>query len=394
MICEKMLSYGESRSTIRDLYEYGLRRKAEIGEDRVFDFSIGNPSIPAPPSVDAAMRELLSMDSVALHGYTPAPGIPALRRAIAEDLNRRYDAGVSADLIYVTCGAAAGLASALRALVKRDNRVVAFAPFFPEYRVFAESANGVLLPVPPAEDLQPDLAAFSRALRQEDVHVVILNSPNNPSGVVYTAETLIALAAELREAQQRAGHPIYILCDEPYRELVYDGVEVPCITHFYDNSIICYSYSKSLSLPGERIGYLAVNPKCEAAGKVFAAISGAARACGYVNAPSFMQQVVLRCVGDTSDISAYRENRDLLYGALCEMGYRCVKPQGAFYLFVQALEPDAAAFSERAKEQELLLVPADDFGVSGFVRISYCVSREQIQRSIPAFRALMARYRG
>ena len=393
MICEKMLAYGQSRSCIRELYEYGLRRKAEIGEDRVFDFSLGNPSIPAPPCVDEAIRALLLQDSVQLHGYTPAAGLPALRAAIAEDMNSRYDARLDKDLIYVTCGAAAGLACALRALIKKDNAVMAFAPFFPEYRVFAESANGVLVSVPPAEDLQPDLAAMADVLAAQDVHVVLLNSPNNPSGVVYSEQTLRMIAQLLYKAQQRVGHPIYILCDEPYRELVYDGAAVPCITHYYENSIICYSFSKSLSLPGERIGYLAVNPKAENAAAVFAAIAGAARACGYVNAPSMMQRVVLRCLGQTADISAYRENRDLLYGALCEMGYSCVKPQGAFYLFVKCPEADAAAFSRRANRHELLLVPADDFGVAGYVRISYCVSRRQIEAALPAFRALLAEYK-
>lgn len=392
MLPEKTLGWGRSRSCIRELFEYGCRRKAEIGEDMVFDFSLGNPSIPAPDCVNRAIGELIQGDSVALHGYTTAAGLASLRAAIAKDRNARCGAGLDPDLIYVTCGAAAGLASALKALLLPGEKALTFAPFFPEYRVFTEGAGGVLAAVPPREpNFQIDFAALEEAL-DESVKAVIVNSPNNPSGVVLSEESIIGLARALKRAEERYGHSIYLISDEPYRELVYGEATVPCVTNYYDDAIICYSFSKSLSIPGERIGYLAVNPKMPDCGDVFASIAGAARACGYVNAPSLMQRVIERCIGQTSDISAYKENRDALYGGLTALGYDCVRPDGAFYLFVRSLEPDALAFSERAKAHELLLVPADDFGVPGYVRIAYCVSRDMIERSMPAFKALIEEY--
>ena len=393
MLPEKTLGWGTSRSCIRELFEYGCRRKAEIGAENVFDYSLGNPSIPAPACVNEAIAELLTGDSVALHGYTSAVGLASLREAIAKDMNARYDAGLDANLIYVTCGAAAGLASTLKGLLLPGEKVVTFAPFFPEYRVFTEGAGGELVSVPPREeDFQIDFAALEAAL-DEKVKAVIVNSPNNPSGVVFSAETVEKLAETLRAAEEKFCHTIYLIADEPYRELVYDGVEVPCLTRYYEDTVICYSWSKSLSLPGERIGYLAVSPKMQDAGKVFASIAGAARACGYVNAPSLMQRVVEKCMGATADISAYKANRDALYNGLMEAGYTCVKPDGAFYLFIKSPEADANAFAERAKKHELLIVPSDDFGVKGYVRVCYCVSMEQIKKSLPAFKALMDEYK-
>ncbi|MBR4869508.1 MAG: pyridoxal phosphate-dependent aminotransferase [Oscillospiraceae bacterium] len=392
MLPEKTLGWGTSRSCIRELFEYGCRRKAEIGAENVFDYSLGNPSIPAPACVNEAIAELLTGDSVALHGYTSAVGLASLREAIAKDMNSRYDAGIDANLIYVTCGAAAGLASALKGLLLPGEKVVTFAPFFPEYRVFTEGAGGELVSVPPREaDFQIDFDALEKAL-DEKVKAVIVNSPNNPSGVVFSAETVAKLADTLRAAEEKFGHTIYLIADEPYRELVYDGVEVPCLTRSYDDTVICYSWSKSLSLPGERIGYLAVSPKMADAGNVFASIAGAARSCGYVNAPSLMQRVVEKCMGATADISAYKANRDALYNGLTDAGYTCVKPDGAFYLFIKSPEADANAFAERAKKHELLIVPSDDFGVKGYVRVCYCVSMEQIKKSLPAFKALMGEY--
>ena len=392
MLPEKTLGWGTSRSCIRELFEYGCRRKAEIGAENVFDYSLGNPSIPAPACVNEAIAELLTGDSVALHGYTSAVGLASLREAIAKDMNSRYDAGIDANLIYVTCGAAAGLASALKGLLLPGEKVVTFAPFFPEYRVFTEGAGGELVSVPPREaDFQIDFDALEKAL-DEKVKAVIVNSPNNPSGVVFSAETVAKLADTLRAAEEKFGHTIYLIADEPYRELVYDGVEVPCLTRYYDDTVICYSWSKSLSLPGERIGYLAVSPKMADAGNVFASIAGAARSCGYVNAPSLMQRVVEKCMGATADISAYKANRDALYNGLTDAGYTCVKPDGAFYLFIKSPEADANAFAERAKKHELLIVPSDDFGVKGYVRVCYCVSMEQIKKSLPAFKALMGEY--
>ncbi len=391
MLPEKSLAWGRSKSCIRELAAYGSARKSEIGEDKVFDFSLGNPSIPAPPCVTEALRELLSADPVQLHGYTPAGGLPSLRRAVAEDLNRRWGTAFTPELIYVTCGAAAGLAACMHGLLLPGEEALTFAPFFPEYTVFAEGAGGVLKAVPPTESFQPDFAAFE-ALLTEKTKLVLLNTPNNPSGVVLSAESLARLGELLRAAEQRYGHTVYLISDEPYRELVYDGAAVPCVPDFYDNTIVCYSFSKSLSLPGERIGYLAVSPRMADREDVYASLAGAARACGYVNAPSLMQRVVEKCLGQTADISVYKANRDLLYNGLRERGFRCVYPDGAFYLFVKSPEPDAKAFSERAKKHELLLVPSDDFGLPGYVRVAYCVSGEMIRRSMPAFEALAGEY--
>ncbi len=391
MLPEKSLAWGQSKSCIRELAAYGTARKAQIGKENVFDFSIGNPSVSAPPCVAEAMAEMLNMDSVELHGYTPAPGIMSFRRAIAEDLNRRYDANVSADMIYVTCGAAAGLSACTHGLLLPGEEAVAFAPFFPEYTVFAEGAGGRLVSVPPTPQLQPDLDALEGVI-SEKTKLVIINSPNNPSGVILSEENLKKIGDILRRAEEKFGHVIYLVSDEPYRELVYDGAEVPCALHFYDDAIICYSFSKSLSLPGERVGYLAVSSRMAEKELVFAALSGAARACGYVNAPSMMQRVIEKCLGQTSDISEYKKSRDLLYGGLTGLGFDCVKPDGAFYLFVKTPEPDAKVFSERAKKYELLLVPSDDFGVPGYVRIAYCVSPDMIERSMPAFKKLAEEY--
>ena len=391
MLPEKSLAWGQSKSCIRELAAYGTARKAEIGKDKVFDFSIGNPSVPAPDCVAEAISALLKEDSLELHGYTPASGRMSFRTAIAEDLNRRYQAGVSADMIYVTCGAAAGLSSCTHGLLLPGEEAVTFAPFFPEYTVFTEAAGGKLVSVLPAEGLQPDMAAFAAALN-EKTKLVIINTPNNPSGVVLSAESLQSIGDILRRAEEKYGHTIYLVSDEPYRELVYDGVQAPCVMHFYDDTIICYSFSKSLSLPGERVGYLAVSSRMAEKEKVFASIAGAARSCGYVNAPSMMQRVIEKCLGQTADISQYKQSRDLLYGGLTALGFDCVKPDGAFYLFMKTPEPDARAFSERAKKFELLLVPSDDFGLPGYVRIAYCVSPEMIRRSMPAFKQLAEEY--
>ena len=391
MLPKTILGFGISKSSIRELFAYGAKRKAEIGPDKVFDFSLGNPSVPAPPCVEEAIRELLALDSTSLHGYTPATGLPSLRRAIAADLQTRYGLPAREELIYVTCGAAAGLAICMHALLLPGEEVIAFAPFFPEYRMFTEGVGGKLVVVPPAAGLQPDLDALAASL-SEKTKGVIVNTPNNPSGVILSEESLTEFSDILHEAELRFGHPIYLVSDEPYRELVYDGQPVPCVLHFYDNAILDYSYSKSLSLPGERIGYLAVSPRMADAETIFAAICGGGRVCGFVNAPSLMQRVIEKCIDKTSDISLYKANRDLLYNGLKELGYDCVYPDGAFYLFVKTPEPDAKAFAERAKKHELLLVPSDDFGVPGYVRVAYCVSAEQIRRSMPAFRKLAEEY--
>ena len=390
---EKPMAWGKARSCIRELAEYGWKRKDEIGAENVFDFSLGNPSIPAPDGVNAAIAELIRGDSVALHGYTTAAGLMSLRQKISEDYLERFDIALNPDHMYVTCGAAAGLAISLRALLLPGDEVVALAPFFPEYRVFVEASGGTLVTVQPRmADFQLDPAALEAALGPK-TKAVIVNSPNNPSGVILSRESLAALAEALRRQSGKNGSPIWLICDEPYRELAYDGAEVPSVFGFYDDTILCYSFSKSMSIPGERIGYVAVGPKASDAGDLYAAIMGAGRALGYVNPPSLFQRVVERCIGQTADVSQYLENRNTLVGGLREIGYECIEPQGAFYLFVKSPEADAKAFSERAKKYELLLVPSDDFGTPGYVRIAYCVSKDMIERSMPAFRALLAEYR-
>lgn len=393
MLPEKTIAWGESRSCIRELAEYGAVRKKEIGPENVFDFSIGNPSIPAPDCVNEAITELVREESsIALHGYTTAAGNMSLRMAIAADLNKRCRADVRPELMYITVGAAAALTISLRAILLPGEEVIAMAPFFPEYRVYTEGCGGVLVTVPPREDFQINLGALESALT-EKTKALIINSPNNPSGVILSAESIRGVAALLRRHREKTGNTVYIICDEPYRELVYDGSEVPCVMEYYPDTLLCYSFSKSLSIPGERIGYVCVNSAMENAGEMYSSILGAGRCLGYVNPPSLFQRVVEKCIGKTSDISRYKENRDILCAMLRGLGYECIEPQGAFYLFVKALEPDARSFSEKAKKHELLLVPSDDFGCPGYVRIAYCVSKDMILRSAPAFRALMEDYK-
>ena len=392
MIPKNTTAWGASKSGIRELAAYGAVRRAEIGADKVFDFSIGNPSIPAPPCVNDAILEALQLPSEALHGYTPAAGLHSLRSKIANYRNSLFGGALCAENIYVTCGAAAALAISMKALLMPGDEVVAITPFFPEYRVFVEAAGGVLVTVSSREeDFQIDFDALFSAL-SERTKAVIINSPNNPSGVVLSEESIKRLADALSQCAARFGHNIYLVCDEPYRELVYDGVRVPCASRYYDNSIVCYSFSKSLSIPGERLGYIAVCENMADGETIFSSIAGAGRALGYVNPPSLFQHVIERCLGETSDISKYAENRALIYNGLCALGFTCVKPDGAFYLFVKSPESDAKRFSEVAKRFELLLVPADDFGTPGYVRIAYCVSREAILRAMPAFELLAEEY--
>ena len=392
MLPANTVGWGAARSCIRTLAEYGAVRKKEIGAENVYDFSLGNPSIPAPECVNGAIAELLKGDSVALHGYTTAAGVVSLREKIAEELNGRYGTHLTPDHLYVTCGAAAALCIALRAVLFPGDEVIVPAPFFPEYRVFTEASGGVLVPVPPRGDLQIDVEALERALTPR-TRAVIINSPNNPSGVIFDEENLRALASVLRRQEEKTGEPVYLITDEPYRELVYDGSAVRSAIEFYDDTFMAYSFSKALSIPGERIGYLAVSDRMRDAGNVYYSVLGAGRALGYVNPPSLFQRVMERCLGQTADVSQYRANRDLLCAGLREIGYDFVEPQGAFYLFVKCPIPDAKEFSERAKKHELLLVPSDDFGCPGFVRIAYCVSADMIRRSMPAFRALMDEFR-
>ena len=393
MVSEKMLALGRHRSVIRDIFEYGNQRKAQVGAENVFDFSLGNPSVPAPQIVTDKLQELIaSTPAEKLHAYTSAPGDPAVRQAIAEYIAKTHGFPAQAGKIYMTVGAAASLTISLTALVEEDDEVIAIAPFFPEYRVFAEKTGAKFVVVNSREGtFQIDPQALEQAINPH-TKAVIVNSPNNPTGVVLTQQSIDGLCAVLEDKSRLYGHPIYLICDEPYRELVYGDTKVPYIPCYYKNTIVCYSFSKSLSLPGERIGYILVSQEAEGADMVYDAVCGAGRALGYVCAPSIFQQLVKDCLGKTADISIYDDNRKLLYQALTGYGFEAVYPDGAFYLFLRSPEPDATAFCEKAKEFDLLLVPADSFGCPGYARISYCVTTEQIRRSLPAFQKLAALY--
>ena len=388
---KRMTELGEKRSVIRDLFEYGCERKKIVGADKVYDFSIGNPSIPSPPAVNEALIELIrETEPTSLHGYSSAAGDPAVRKAVAENINARFGQHLTANEIYMTCGAAASLTISLNALLDPGDEVIVFAPFFPEYAVFIEKAGGKLVSVRAAgQDFAPDLEELREKIT-EKTRAVIVNSPNNPSGAVIGRECLKSICAILEEKSEVYGAPIFIIADEPYRELVYGGVEVPYIMNEYRNTLVCYSYSKSLSLPGERIGYIAVCPDAEGKDKLFAAVCGAGRALGFVCAPVLFQKMLLTCIGEKTNVYAYEQNRNALYEALTGMGYTCVQPQGAFYLFIEAPGGDDNAFCEKAKKHDLLLVPSSSFGLPGYMRIAYCVAPETIKNALPAFRALAA----
>ncbi len=392
MINEAMYGLGNEPSAIRELFAYGMARKAEIGDDKVFDFSIGNPSVPAPPKVAATMHELADLPPAQLHAYSAASGLDSTKAAIADNLNRRYGTSYTKDNFYLTMGAAACLSACIKAVVEPGDEIIVIAPFFPEYRVWieADGAKCVVVPADP-ETFQIDLDALGAAIN-EHTKAVIINSPNNPVGVVYTRETLEGLAALLRAKRDEFATPLFLISDEPYRELVYDGIEVPWVPAIYDNTLVCYSWSKSLSLPGDRIGYVLVPDEVEESRHVYLAVVGAGRALGYICAPVFFQRVIERCVDEPVNTAAYASNRALLTEGLDELGYRYVAPDGAFYLWMQALEPDAQAFSDKAKAHELLLVPSDSFGVGGWVRIGYCVSADSITGAMPAFAALKRDY--
>ena len=393
MLNPKMQQLGACRSVIRELFEYGKKRKAEIGAENVFDFSLGNPSVPSPAIVNETLVKLLQeKDEVSLHGYTSAQGDVGVRRAIADYITKTHGAKSDADLIYLTVGAAASLTVSLTAVLQPGDEVILLAPFFPEYRVFVERTGAVVIPVLcNTADFQPDFEALKQAITHK-TRAIIVNSPNNPTGAVLTEESVKRLAEVLNDAQSVYQNSIWLIADEPYRELVYGDATVPYLPNYYPNTLVCYSFSKSLSLPGERIGYIAVSPDATNATALYQAVCGAGRALGFVCAPALFQYMIPYVLGKTADISIYDTNRKLLYDALTEYGYDAVKPDGAFYLFVKALEEDANAFCERAKEYELLLVPSDSFGCSGYVRISYCVTTEQIEKSLPAFKKLAKSY--
>ena len=393
MINQKMRELGAKRSVIRELFEYGKKRKAEIGEDKVYDFSLGNPSVAAPEAVNAALSDLLSSENpVALHGYTSAQGDAGVRAAIANYINTTYGESVNADCIYMSVGAAAALTCTLTAVVSAGEEVIVPAPYFPEYKVFIEKCGGVIREVNCDGELQPDIVAIEKAINERTA-AIIINSPNNPTGAVYSEKNIKALTEALHRCEKRYGHPIYLISDEPYRELVYDGVTVPYLTKYYNDTIVCYSFSKSLSIPGERIGYVLVSPRCEDFTSVYQAVCGAGRSLGYVCAPSLLQRALPYCLGKTADISVYDRNRRMLMERLSEFGFEMIRPQGAFYLFIKSPSKDATEFCERAKNHEILIVPSDDFGIEGYARLSYCVTTEQIERSMPAFEALAKSYK-
>ena len=394
MVSEEMYVLGTKKSTIRTIFEFGQKRAAEVGAENVFDFSLGNPNVPVPDFIrDAAVDILMHGDPTEVHGYTIAPGKPAVREVLAADLKRRFGMEVTGKNLFMTAGAAASVTITFKALTEPGDEFVTFAPFFPEYRVFVEACGGKLVVVPAkTDDFQIDLTALERALTPQ-TKAVIVNSPNNPSGAVYRETTIRHLAELLRAKEQEYGHPIFIVADEPYREIVYDGASVPCIPLFYDNTIVCYSYSKSFSLPGERIGYIVVPDTVADFARIYGAIAGAARVLTHVNAPSLWQLVVARCAGKAADLSTYAKNAALLYDGLTALGFSCVRPQGAFYLFPQALEPDDAAFCRRAQEYDLLLVPGRDFGCPGYFRAAYCVRTKMIEKSLPRFEELAKSYK-
>ena len=396
MVNQEYYTLGTAPSVIRQLFAYGLEQAKVVGPENVYDYSLGNPSIPAPKKVNESIKKIVDeTDSIKLHGYSMAPGFEEARAAVAKDLAARFGLDVKASELFFTCGAAPALISIIKALiVDADTEIMAIAPFFPEYRPFVNANGGKLVVVP------ADTKAFQIHLDEVEKRItkhtqaIIVNSPNNPSGVVYTEETLKGLASLLERKSAEYGHPIYIIADEPYRELVYGGVKVPFIPCLYKNTIVCYSYSKSLSLPGERIGYVYVPGFADDSHDVYAAIAGAARIMGHVCPPTLMQKVIEYCAEERPDLVAYDENRNLLYNSLTEMGYECAKPDGAFYLFVKAHNGDANAFSEKAKlGHNLLVVPADGFGCPGFFRLSYCVSNDMIRRSLPAFKAMIESYK-
>ena len=394
---QKMYGLGSKRSIIREIFEYSKTRAQQIGAENVYDFSLGNPSVPAPAEVNETISQLLATEnSVLLHGYTSAQGDAGVRKVIADRINTNFNVGITPNHIYMTCGAAASLSICLKAIIDdadEDNECIVFAPFFTEYRVFIENAGGKIVVSKPMEKtFQIDIADFESRINGH-TKAVIVNSPNNPSGVVYSEETVKALCEVLKRKSEEYGKVIYLIADEPYRELVYSGVLVPYLMNYYENTLVCYSFSKSLSLPGERIGYIAVSPKMFDGQNVYLAICGAGRSLGYVCAPSLFQQVIARCIDAKVNVEAYKENRDILYDNLTSYGYECVKPDGAFYLFVKALEEDAYKFFERAKAHEILVVPCDDFGVSGYVRIAYCTDKSKVVGALPAFEALAKEYK-
>ena len=393
IVKERYIELGKKPSAIRTLFEYGKVRKAEIGDDKVFDFSIGNPNAPAPSCVKEAIIDLLENDtSFHLHGYTSAIGDLKVRQAVAKYLNDTYNANTDEKLIFISCGAMPALAVIFNCLINEGDEIIAFAPHWPDYKVLADQAGGVLVQVKPeTTHFYPDFVDLENKIN-EKTKVVILNSPNNPTGAVYDEETIRILSKVLTNKEKEYGHPIFLVSDEPYRELIYDDMKYPFVTNYYPDSIVCYSFSKSLSLPGERIGYIAIGKECYRAYDMASAFGGSARSLGYSCAPSLFQFILPKCLGKTADISFYKENRDLLYKGLTDIGYEVIYPHGAFYLFMKALEEDDEHFSQVAKEMDLLIVPSKSFGYPGYIRVSYCVEQKTIINALPVFKKLYDKY--
>ena len=393
MYNKKAYALGSKRSIIREIFEYSKVRAQEIGTDKVYDFSLGNPSVEPPKEVTETIKNLISTNNqTLLHGYTSAQGDLAVRTVISQNINSRFALNLTPNNIYMTCGAAASLSICLKAVMNEGEECIVFSPFFTEYRVFVENAGGKLVVSNPNFDtLQIDLEDFNSKIT-ENTKAVIINSPNNPSGVVYSEEIILKVCSILEQKQAEFGHDIYLISDEPYRELVYGDIKVPYLMNYYKNTMVCYSYSKSLSLPGERIGYIAVNPDMNNSSEVYLAVCGAGRSLGYVCAPSLFQKVIEKCINAKVNIDAYKQNRDIIYNALTEYGFDCVKPDGAFYLFVKSPDGDAYSMYEKAKKHEILLVPCDDFGIKGYVRIAYCVDKKRIENSLDAFMKLAKDY--
>ncbi len=395
MLNKRMVELGTQRSVIRELFEFGKMRAAEIGAENVFDFSIGNPSVPTPEEVnETAIKLIREMDPVILHGYTSAQGDAGVRKMISDSVNRRFGTSFGPDNLYVTVGAAAGLCCCLNGLCNPGDEVIVFAPYFPEYKVFIEGAGAKMNLIPAdIEAFQINFEAFEAAIN-EKTKAVIVNSPNNPSGAIYSEETVKKLAKILEEKSAQYGRPIFLIADEPYREIVFDNIFVPYLPKYYNNTLVCYSWSKSLSLPGERLGYIVVPDEVTEHKLVYAAIAGAGRSLGYVNAPGLFQRVCAMCADLTSDVAIYETNRNLLLQGLRDMGYHVVVPQGTFYMFPRTLEEDDVAFCEKAKEYNLLIVPGIGFGCAGHTRISFCVPTSRIEKSLDAFSQLAKYYRG
>jgi aspartate aminotransferase len=392
MISKQMYEYGSIRSSIRELFEYGKKRAEIVGKENVYDFSLGNPSIPAPKKVQEAICSIVNNEEpVSTHGYSSAPGSDFVRETIANSLNKKHDTKFTKGNLFMTCGAAPALMACFKAFIcSSDSEIIAIAPHFPEYKCFVEACGGKISVVPADTDTFQINFTELEKLIHTNTQAVIINSPNNPSGVVYTEETICRLSTILADKSAQYGHPIYLISDEPYRELVYGNITVPYVTKYYKNTVVCYSYSKSLSLPGERIGYVLIPSEVEDFEMVYAAIAGGARAAGHVCAPTLFQKVIATCIDVMPDLTIYERNRNLLYTSLTKMGYHCAKPDGAFYLFFEAPKGYTGnEFSEKAKEHDLLLVPGDDFGCPNHIRLSYCVSTELIEKALPIFEELI-----